>query len=180
MRQGRGPFTRQQWQRACHVASAFGQGCACVPRGRSIGQSREHVALVVGPRRQHGEEDSSRQHRVPQVAVGLDVVGGVDLGVVAGQLDKVVLVLVVAHEQAVVAHGQVLQLARAQDRLLRARELREAGVDGNFVMTGSGQLIEVQMSAEGSVFSRDQMNQLMDLAEKGTAELAEMQKAACA
>ena len=56
----------------------------------------------------------------------------------------------------------------------------EAGVDGNFIMTGSGKLIEVQMSAEGSVFSRDQMNQLMDLAEKGTQELAELQKAACA
>lgn len=56
----------------------------------------------------------------------------------------------------------------------------EAGVDGNFIMTGSGKLIEVQMSAEGSVFSREQMNQLMDLAEKGTSELAEMQKAACA
>ncbi|OIQ37916.1 MAG: ribonuclease PH [Roseobacter sp. MedPE-SW] len=56
----------------------------------------------------------------------------------------------------------------------------EAGVDGNFIMTGSGKLIEVQMSAEGSVFSRDQMNQLMDLAEKGTQELATLQKAACA
>jgi len=56
----------------------------------------------------------------------------------------------------------------------------EAGVDGNFIMTGSGKLIEVQMSAEGSVFSRDQMNQLMDLAEQGTSELAELQKAACA
>lgn len=56
----------------------------------------------------------------------------------------------------------------------------EAGVDGNFIITGSGKLIEVQMSAEGSVFSRDQMNQLMDLAEQGTSELAVMQKAACA
>ncbi len=54
----------------------------------------------------------------------------------------------------------------------------EAGVDGNFIMTGSGKLIEVQMSAEGSLFSRDQMNELMDLAAKGTSELAEMQKAA--
>ncbi len=56
----------------------------------------------------------------------------------------------------------------------------EAGVDGNFIMTGTGKLIEVQMSAEGSVFSRDQLNQLMDLAAAGTAQLAEMQKAACA
>ena len=52
----------------------------------------------------------------------------------------------------------------------------EAGVDGNFIMTGSGQLIEVQMSAEGSTYSRDQMNNLMDLAEKGVAELVAIQK----
>ena len=51
----------------------------------------------------------------------------------------------------------------------------EAGVDGNFIMTGSGKLIEVQMSAEGSVFSRDQMNNLLDLAEKGVSELVEKQ-----
>ena len=56
----------------------------------------------------------------------------------------------------------------------------EAGVDGNFIMLGSKQLIEVQMSAEGSVFSRDQMNALMDLAEKGVEELAAAQKAAVA
>ena len=52
----------------------------------------------------------------------------------------------------------------------------EAGVDGNFIMTGSGKLIEVQMSAEGSTYTRDQMNQLMDLAEKGVGELATIQK----
>lgn len=50
----------------------------------------------------------------------------------------------------------------------------EAGVDGNFVMTGAD-LIEVQMSAEGSTFSLTQMTQLMDLAQKGCAALAEAQ-----
>ncbi|WP_281967120.1 ribonuclease PH [Roseovarius nanhaiticus] len=54
----------------------------------------------------------------------------------------------------------------------------EAGVDGNFIMTQSGKLIEVQMSAEGATFNRDQMNQLMDLAEKGVSELAAAQLAA--
>lgn len=54
----------------------------------------------------------------------------------------------------------------------------EAGVDGNFILLGNGQLIEVQMSAEGSTFSRDQMNTLMDLAEKGVSELAAAQMAA--
>ncbi len=54
----------------------------------------------------------------------------------------------------------------------------EAGVDGNFVMTNTGQLIEVQMSAEGSTYSRDQMGELLDLAEKGIAELVAAQNAA--
>jgi len=56
----------------------------------------------------------------------------------------------------------------------------EAGVDGNFVITGSGRLVEVQMSAEGATFSRDQMTQLLDLAQKGVGELVAAQKAATA
>lgn len=54
----------------------------------------------------------------------------------------------------------------------------EAGVDGNFVLTGKGRLIEVQMSAEGSTFSRDQMATLLDLAEKGVGELVFAQNSA--
>ena len=56
----------------------------------------------------------------------------------------------------------------------------EAGVDGNFIMTGSHRLIEVQMSAEGSTFSREQMNALLNLAQKGVTELVSAQKAATA
>lgn len=54
----------------------------------------------------------------------------------------------------------------------------EAGTDGNFVMTGTGRLIEVQMSAEGATFSRDEMGALLDLADAGVAELVAAQKAA--
>ncbi|MDO6481668.1 ribonuclease PH [Shimia thalassica] len=56
----------------------------------------------------------------------------------------------------------------------------EAGVDGNFIMLGNKQMIETQMSAEGSTYSRDQMNQLLDLAEKGVDELVAAQLAATA
>ena len=52
----------------------------------------------------------------------------------------------------------------------------EAGVDGNFVMTGAGKLIEVQMSAEGSTFTRDQMSTLLDLAALGSDALVAAQK----
>lgn len=54
----------------------------------------------------------------------------------------------------------------------------EAGVDGNFVITESGQLVEIQMSAEGATFSKTQMEGLLALAEKGTNELIAAQKAA--
>jgi ribonuclease PH len=70
------------------------------------------------------------------------------------------------------AGQSVLDLDYAEDS--------EAGTDGNFVMTDAGHMIEVQMSAEGSIFSRGQMNELVDLAEKGVGELVAAQKAAVA
>lgn len=54
----------------------------------------------------------------------------------------------------------------------------EAGTDGNFVMTGSGRVVELQASAEGATFSREEFNQLYTLAEKGMSELVAAQKAA--
>jgi len=54
----------------------------------------------------------------------------------------------------------------------------EAGTDGNFILTGRGRLVEVQMSAEGATFSRDEMGRLLDLAEQGIGNLVAAQKAA--
>ncbi|MEO1796763.1 MAG: ribonuclease PH [Pseudomonadota bacterium] len=54
----------------------------------------------------------------------------------------------------------------------------EAGVDGNFVITGSGKFVELQMSAEGSTFSRSQMDDLIDLATQGVNRLVAAQQAA--
>jgi ribonuclease PH len=56
----------------------------------------------------------------------------------------------------------------------------EAGTDGNFILTGRGRLIEVQMSAEGATFSRDEMGRLLDLAEGGISALVAAQRAAVA
>jgi ribonuclease PH len=54
----------------------------------------------------------------------------------------------------------------------------EAGTDANFVMTGKGGLIEIQGSAEGATFSRDEFNRLLDLAEAGIADLVTAQNSA--
>ena len=80
----------------------------------------------------------------------LDHVAAVSCGIYAGQ--------------------PVLDLDYAEDS--------QAGVDGNFVMTGAARLIEVQMSAEGGTFSRSQMDDLLNLAEAGVAALVAAQKAA--
>jgi len=53
-----------------------------------------------------------------------------------------------------------------------------AGADGNFILTGRSRLVEVQMSAEGATFSRDEMSQLLDLAESGVNRLVAAQKTA--
>ncbi len=52
-----------------------------------------------------------------------------------------------------------------------------ADVDFNVVMTDNQELIEVQGTAESGSFSRHQMNELLDLADKGIQELMVMQNA---
>ena len=54
----------------------------------------------------------------------------------------------------------------------------DAGTDANFVVTGDGNLVEVQASAEGTTFSRDELEALIGLATKGTNLLIEIQKKA--
>jgi ribonuclease PH len=55
-----------------------------------------------------------------------------------------------------------------------------AEVDCNIVMTGNGQLVEVQGTAEGAPFDRAQLDALLDLATSGIAELTKVQQAALA
>ena len=56
------------------------------------------------------------------------------------------------------------------------REDSAAGVDFNVVMLETGQLVEVQGTAEGEPFSRDQMQELIALADTGIQELFLTQK----
>lgn len=56
----------------------------------------------------------------------------------------------------------------------------EAGTDANFVMTGSGGMVELQGSAEGMPFSEAEFMEMLGLARKGVAELIDAQRAAIA
>ena len=51
-----------------------------------------------------------------------------------------------------------------------------AEVDFNIVMTSSGELVEIQGTAETKPFSREQMDEMLDLAQKGINELLQIQQ----
>jgi ribonuclease PH len=55
-----------------------------------------------------------------------------------------------------------------------------ADVDFNVVMTGAGEFVEVQGTAEGLAFSRDQLDALLDQAGAGIAQLTQLQRDALA
>ncbi|MDD2688989.1 MAG: ribonuclease PH [Candidatus Omnitrophica bacterium] len=59
---------------------------------------------------------------------------------------------------------------------LTYEEDSQADVDMNIVMTGSGEFIEIQGTAERKTFNEKQMNQLLTLAKNGISELIDTQR----
>ncbi|HAV14193.1 MAG TPA: ribonuclease PH [Opitutae bacterium] len=59
-------------------------------------------------------------------------------------------------------------------------EDKDATVDANIVMTGSGKFVEVQSSGEEATFSREELETLLALGEKGIQEISKLQEAAIA
>jgi len=86
-----------------------------------------------------------------------------------GTITKEVLPDTVAAVSAGMVGGRpVLDLSYEEDAV--------ADVDFNVVMTGSGRLVEIQGTAEGKSFSRDDLGTLVDLAEAGIRQLTELQR----
>jgi len=75
---------------------------------------------------------------------------------------------VAAISVGIVAGTPLLDLAYTEDAA--------CDTDMNVVMTGSGHFVEVQGTAEGAAFSRQEMNALLALAEQGISELVALQK----
>ncbi len=59
---------------------------------------------------------------------------------------------------------------------LTYEEDSKAEVDMNIVMTGAGEFIEIQGTAERKTFNKDQADKLLTLAKKGIAELIDIQR----
>ena len=75
---------------------------------------------------------------------------------------------VAAISVGIVAGTPLLDLAYTEDAA--------CDTDMNVVMTGAGHFVEVQGTAEGAAFSRQEMNALLALAEQGISELVALQK----
>src|SRR5262245_6141441 len=88
----------------------------------------------------------------------------------AGKPEKAAHTSVAAVSVGIVDGEPRLDLAYLEDS--------QAEVDMNVVCTGTGDLVEVQGTAESGVFSRDQLNQMLDLGFAGCAELARLQREA--
>jgi ribonuclease PH len=88
-----------------------------------------------------------------------------------GEIDNIPITEMIAAVSVGIKNGEViLDLDYALDSTV--------DVDMNIVMTESGKLVEVQGTAEEQAFTRDQMNQMLDLAEKGIKEIIAAQKKA--
>src|SRR5687767_4872376 len=84
--------------------------------------------------------------------------------------DKVLVDHVAAISCGIVAGTPVLDLDYGEDS--------QAGTDANFVMTGSGGIVEVQGTAEGAPFSEADFLALLGLARTGIRRLIDLQKMA--
>ena len=158
-------------------------------QGKQSGRTQE-IQRLIGSSLRAGDDRSALGER--QISIDCDVIqadggtrcasitgGWVALRLAVNKLLKAgaissdpILDHVAAVSCGIYAGQPLLDLDYAEDS--------EAGTDGNFVLTGAGRLIEVQMSAEGATFSRDEMGRLLDLAEAGMADLVAAQKAAVA
>lgn len=65
-------------------------------------------------------------------------------------------------------HGIILDLNYSEDA--------RAEVDMNVVMTGEGRFVEIQGTGEEATFSREQLNELLDMAQFGIQQLIEIQR----
>ena len=81
-------------------------------------------------------------------------------------------------ESPIIGHVAAVSVGIVQGTPLLDLEYTEdsaCDTDMNVVMTGAGHFIEVQGTAEGAAFTRQEMDALLALAEKGIGELVQLQ-----
>ena len=152
--------------RAMEISRLIGRGLRAAVNLKAMGQVMARVDCDVieadgGTRTAAITGAWIALHQTLEDAVVRDVLAGNPI------IDQVAAVSV-----GIVDGAKVLDLDYASDV--------NAEVDLNVVMSGRGLLIEVQGTAEGAPFTRDDLNDLLDLATSGLSELHDMQRRAVA
>jgi ribonuclease PH len=156
-------------------------------RGRPSGRTQEIQRLIGRSLRA-----VTRLDRLPECSIWIDcdvlqADGGTRTAAITGGYIALARALATLHERGVVKDGVLADSVAAVsagvvdgDRLLDLcyEEDARAEVDFNVVMTGSGRLVEIQGTAEGEPFTREDLDDMVDLAAEGIARLAAIQREA--
>ena len=153
--------------------------------GKQSGRTQE-IQRLIGRSLRAGIDRSALGER--QITVDCDVIqadGGTRTASITGAYVALKLAVARLMEEGLVKQDPVIEGLAAisvginkETPILDLCYLEDsaAEVDANFVMTESGKIIEVQGTAEGAPFSKDELMEMMGLAEKGIGELIELQK----
>ena len=173
-----GMLPRATSERTRREASAGKQGGRTVEIQRLIGRSLRSVVDLSGARRAADHHrlrrDPGRRrhpHRLDHRRLGGAVrLPGLDEGARHDQAATCCATISPRCPAACIKGAAVLDLDYAEDS--------EAETDANFVMTGNGNIVEMQATAEKTPFSEEQFLALLALARKGIGKLVDLQKMA--
>ena len=173
---GKGWITAEYGMLPCSASSRMQREAV---RGRS-GRTYEIQRLIGRSLRMMVDlnEIGERTLRVDCDVIRAD--GGTRTASITGAALAVKDALAGLHKKGLLAMPPLTQVAAISVGLVKGQPLLDldyiedssAEADANFVMTGDGRLIEVQCTAEGRPFTRDELDALTELAQLGTNQLS--------
>ncbi len=160
-----------------------------IDRQRASGSGRsQEISRLIGRSLRAGIDLKRLGERT--VTVDCDVLqadGGTRTAAITGGFVALEVALEILSRTKVLSRSPVTTRIAAVSAGIVAGEARldldyhedsSAAVDCNLVMDGRGRIIELQSTAEGAGVTREQMDQLLDLASSGITELLRLQKVA--
>ncbi|MBC7645433.1 MAG: ribonuclease PH [Thermoleophilia bacterium] len=157
-------------------------------KGRTDGRSVEIQRLIGRSLRAVVDLDALGERSITVDCDAIDADGGTRCAAICGGYVALYRALAPLVDDGTIAAMPLTEIVSAvsvgiiggEPRLdLEYVEDSRADVDMNLVVTESGQLVEVQASAEGATYSRSELDQMMELALAGCRELSDLQRAAC-
>jgi ribonuclease PH len=154
---------------------------------RAGGREKEIQRLIGRSLRASADLDALGERTVTIDCDVLSADGGTRVASITGGFVALALAAQNLHSQGLIARPvERFAVAAVSVGLLDGQAVLDlsygedhgADVDMNVVITGAGELIEVQGTAENGTFSRSQLDEMLTLAEAGVSQLTELQRRA--